>query len=524
MSLCNEMETNGVHGIIFHKAGVDMEHKALYREYRPKTFDEVVGQKHVIDALRNSVKNNRIAHAYLFCGTRGTGKTSVAKIFSRAVNCLLPQNGNPCNKCDICKAILSESLLDVIEIDAASNNSVDNVRDIREEVVYLPAEAAKKVYIIDEVHMLSQGAFNALLKTLEEPPSHVIFILATTDPGKLPPTILSRCQRYDFKRISYELIYERISSLCVQLGVKAEKKALELIARTSDGALRDALSILDKCISVSDKMLSYTDVLALANITDMGLLLDIADALMRSDGKDIIQKIDDYEKNGLDFKFFVTEMLEMLRNLLVCVLVDEPDKLIIADPDMIALMKVTAEGIGRERLTRFITRLGELNRDIKFAHRPKIFVELALLELTGDRSSAQTAPAAALAGDNTEPLKKQTAGFENELSDIWDMTVEKLHENGNIAVAMYLKGTVLKAQNGRYEIIFDLNDERKKKTVEKNENLEKIRSVLSSTLGKDVNALFCVLKDEHGDERKEGFSEAGIKALFEGVPIDIIEG
>lgn len=501
-----------------------MEHKALYREYRPKTFDEVVGQKHVIDALRNSVKNSRTAHAYLFCGTRGTGKTSVAKIFSRAVNCLSPENGNPCNKCDICRAILEESLLDVIEIDAASNNSVDNVRDIREEVVYLPAEAAKKVYIIDEVHMLSTGAFNALLKTLEEPPSHVIFILATTDPGKLPATILSRCQRYDFKRISYELIYDRIASVCKELGVSAEDKALELIARTADGALRDALSILDKCISVSGKMLTYIDVLSLANITDMGLLMDIAKALLRSDGKEIIQKIDDYEKNGLDFKFFVTEMLELMRNLLVCILVDEPDKLIMADTDTITQMKKTASGIGRERLTRYITRLGELNRDIKYVHRPKVFVELAFLELTGEFVTASAMTETVNKEKVPEPVKKHAAVLVNELSHVWETTIDKLHDSGNIAVAMYLNGTVLQAQNGRYNIIFDSSDVQKKKTVEKSENLEKIKSVLSQTLGKEIAALFCELKDEKNKEAKKGLSEAGIKALFEGVPIDIIEG
>ena len=228
-------------------------YQALYRQYRPKTFDEVLGQEHITRTLRQQVLKGNIGHAYLFSGTRGTGKTSAAKILSRAVNCLNPQDGNPCNECEICKGILDESLMDVIEMDAASNNSVDDVRDLKEKVIYPPSRARFKVYIIDEVHMLSKGAFNALLKTLEEPPKHLIFILATTEPERLPQTILSRCQRFDFKRITNKDIVLNMKNITGGLNVEIEDRVLSLIARNSDGAMRDALSLLDQCISFNNE-------------------------------------------------------------------------------------------------------------------------------------------------------------------------------------------------------------------------------------------------------------------------------
>ena len=226
-----------------------MSYLALYREWRPKTFDEVVEQKQAVYALRQSVINRQIGHAYLFSGTRGTGKTTLAKIFSRAINCLSPQEGNPCNECELCRAILAGSLMDVIEMDAASNNSVDNIRRICDEVVFMPSQAKYKVYIIDEVHMLSTGAFNALLKTLEEPPAHAVFILATTEPHRLPATILSRCQRYEFRRIPQEGIAARLSEIALSDHISIAKPALDAIAVFADGAMRDAISLLDQAKS-----------------------------------------------------------------------------------------------------------------------------------------------------------------------------------------------------------------------------------------------------------------------------------
>jgi len=234
-----------------------MAYQALYRKWSPLTFDDVIGQSHITQTLVNEIVHNRIAHAYLFCGTRGTGKTSTAKIFSRAINCLNNHNGNPCNECEICKGILDGSNMDVVEIDAASNNGVDNIREIRDEVAYAPSKSKYKVYIIDEVHMLSSGAFNALLKTLEEPPSHVIFILATTESHKIPATILSRCQRFDFKRISTDDVVNRLKQIIQKDHINIDDKGLRLIARVSDGSMRDALSILDQCIAFGEQTITY---------------------------------------------------------------------------------------------------------------------------------------------------------------------------------------------------------------------------------------------------------------------------
>ena len=258
-------------------------HKALYRVYRPKTFEDVVGQEHIVKTLKNQIKNNNIGHAYLFSGTRGTGKTSTAKIFARAVNCLNPINEEPCNECEICIDTLNDNIMDIVEIDAASNNSVDDIRELRESVKYTPSKAKYKVYIIDEVHMLSQGAFNALLKTLEEPPSYVIFILATTEPHKIPATILSRCQRFDFKRVSSKDIADRMSYICEKENIQAEDKALSLIARNSQGALRDALSILDQCMSFGNEKIEHNDVIELLGTVNIDELFELSQSIIDCD-------------------------------------------------------------------------------------------------------------------------------------------------------------------------------------------------------------------------------------------------
>ena len=260
-------------------------YQALYRQYRPKTFDEVLGQEHITTTLKNQIQSGNIGHAYLFSGTKGTGKTSTAKILSRAVNCLKPVEGNPCNECEICRGILDESIMDIIEMDAASNNSVDDIRELRDKVVYPPSRTKYKIYIIDEVHMLSKGAFNALLKTLEEPPRHLIFLLATTEKERLPQTILSRCQRFDFKRITTKDIVSNMKNICHELNISVEEKALKLIARNSDGAMRDALSLLDQCISYKGENLSYQDAIDILGIANTDLLFSIVDDVRRKSYK-----------------------------------------------------------------------------------------------------------------------------------------------------------------------------------------------------------------------------------------------
>lgn len=259
-----------------------MSYTALYRKFRPNTFASVIGQEHIIKTIKNQILTNRVSHAYLFCGTRGTGKTSTAKIFARAINCLSPKNGNPCNHCELCTAALENRSMNVIEIDAASNNGVDNIREIREEVKYPPTQGYYKVYIIDEVHMLSSGAFNALLKTLEEPPAHIVFILATTDPQKVPATILSRCQRFDFHRITTEEITQTLLNYMKTENIDVEEQALHYIARLGDGSMRDALSILDQCIAFySDETLTLDKVLDVVGAVDNSILFSMTDAILQ---------------------------------------------------------------------------------------------------------------------------------------------------------------------------------------------------------------------------------------------------
>ena len=269
--------------VTFRKGDI-MSYTALYRKFRPSTFDQVKGQDHIVQTLKNQINANRIGHAYLFCGTRGTGKTSVAKIFAKAVNCEHPVDGSPCNECETCRGITNGSAMNVIEIDAASNNGVDNIRQIRDEIQYSPSSGKYTVYIIDEVHMLSIGAFNALLKTLEEPPAYVIFILATTEPHKIPITILSRCQRYDFKRISIDTIAARLSELMEKESIEVEEKAIRYVAKAADGSMRDALSLLDQCIAFYlGQKLTYDNVLDVLGAVDNEIFSRLTRSVIDSD-------------------------------------------------------------------------------------------------------------------------------------------------------------------------------------------------------------------------------------------------
>ena len=293
-----------------------MSYQALYRKWRPDNFEDVKGQDHIVTTLKNQINADRRGHAYLFCGTRGTGKTSVAKIFAKAVNCEHPVNGSPCGECPTCKAIAAGTSMNVIEIDAASNNGVDNIREIRDEVQYSPTEGKYKVYIIDEVHMLSTGAFNALLKTLEEPPSYVIFILATTEVAKIPVTIMSRCQRYDFHRISIETIADRLSELMKAENIVVEDKAIRYVAKAADGSMRDALSLLDQCIAFHlGEELKYDDVLDVLGAVDIAIFSNMYKTIRENDVARCMNLMEDIIMQGRDLSQFVTDFIWYLRNL-----------------------------------------------------------------------------------------------------------------------------------------------------------------------------------------------------------------
>ena len=358
-----------------------MAYTALYREWRPKTFDEVVGQSHVTTTLKNQIKNNRIAHAYLLCGTRGTGKTSTAKIFAKAVNCLNSQDGEPCNECEMCKKITAGLAIDVSEMDAASHNKVDDIRDLIEEVKYPPREGRHKVYIMDEAHMLTQGAVNAFLKTLEEPPEKVIFILATTDPQKLPITILSRCQRYDFKRIKSDDVFERLVKIIKEQGNFADNKSLQLIARMSDGAMRDALSILDQAISMGNGNVDYEQVVNMLGLVTNENLLKLTDSIIEKNVEASMRIIDDIVYAGKDINLFIKDMIHHMRNLMMVKISQKPEEVLDMSEENIELIKEQSGKIRIEEIMRCIRIFQESEEQSKWSSQSRIYLELAVIKM-----------------------------------------------------------------------------------------------------------------------------------------------
>ncbi len=370
-----------------------MSYVALYRKFRPQTFDEVSGQEHVTKTLKNQVRTGRLQHAYLFVGTRGTGKTSVAKILARAVNCEQPDDGNPCGVCDSCRRIGDAVSMNVIEIDAASNNGVDHIREIIEEVQYRPTDGQYKVYIIDEVHMLSAGAFNALLKTLEEPPSYVIFILATTEAAKIPVTILSRCQRYDFRRIDVDTITARMRYLTETEGVRADEKALRFIARAADGSMRDALSLLDRCIAFyMDEELTYERVLKALGEADTTVFGKLTEAAVRGDSGGALRIFSSQISAGVEIGQFIGDYIMFLRNLLITATSSPEDAaaMIDASEEQMDELRGLASGTDPETCMRFIRILSDLENRMRYAANRRVLAETAVLMLTrpeSDRSA-----------------------------------------------------------------------------------------------------------------------------------------
>ena len=359
-----------------------MSYTALYRKFRPDNFDDVKGQDHIVTTLTNQIKADRIGHAYLFCGTRGTGKTTVAKILAKAVNCQHPVNGSPCGECEMCKAIQAGTSMNVIEIDAASNNGVDNIREIREEVAYRPTEGKYKVYIIDEVHMLSPGAFNALLKTLEEPPSYVIFILATTEAHKIPITIMSRCQRYDFHRISIDTIAARLDQLLKIENIQAEEKALRYVAKAGDGSMRDALSLLDQCIAFYlGETLTYDKVLEVLGAVDTEVFSHLLRQILKSDVTGAIHTLEDLITGGRELGQFVGDFTWYLRNLLLVKTSENPEDAIDVSSENLKLLKEESEMVDVETLMRYIRILSELSSQIRYSTQKRVLIEIALIKL-----------------------------------------------------------------------------------------------------------------------------------------------
>ena len=359
-----------------------MSYTALYRKFRPTNFEDVKGQDHIVTTLKNQIQAERIGHAYLFCGTRGTGKTTVAKILAKAVNCEHPVNGSPCNECETCRAIQAGTAMNVIEIDAASNNGVDNIREIREEVAYRPTQGKYKVYIIDEVHMLSTGAFNALLKTLEEPPSYVIFILATTEAHKIPVTILSRCQRYDFRRISIDTIAARLRELMEEEHISVEDKALRYVAKAGDGSMRDALSLLDQCIAFYlGETLTYDKVLEVLGTVDSEVFSQLLRKVIEGDVTACIHILEDLIAGGKELGQFVADFTWYMRNLLLVKTSDDAREVLDVSSENFRLLEEESRMVDVETLMRYIRVFSDLAGQVRYATQKRVTVEIGLIKL-----------------------------------------------------------------------------------------------------------------------------------------------
>lgn len=408
-----------------------MSYQALYRKWRPTSFSDVKGQDHIVTTLRNQIKLDRVGHAYLFCGTRGTGKTTIAKIFAKAVNCEHPVDGNPCGECPVCRAIAAGTSMNVIEIDAASNNGVDNIREIREEVQYSPTEGRYKVYIIDEVHMLSIGAFNALLKTLEEPPAYVIFILATTEAHKIPITILSRCQRYDFHRISIDTISDRLTQLMEAEKINVEDRAVRYIAKAADGSMRDALSLIDQCIAFYlGQDLKYENVLEVLGAVDTTVFENMLSLITDGDAAGCMSLVERLVMQGRELGQFVSDFIWYLRNILLVKTTDDTSKLMdiidVSDESLKQLIE-EAKLVDENTLMRYIRVLSDLSNDLKFAVQKRIKLEVAIIKLC--RPSMER-------GGELAELEGRISLLENQL----EKTQQKLKEGDFTAGAAGIQG------------------------------------------------------------------------------------
>ncbi len=356
-----------------------MAHQAIYRKWRPMVFEDIVGQQHITKTLKNQITSGKIGHAYLFCGTRGTGKTTCAKVLARAVNCLNNHDGSPCNECEICKGIIDGSILDVNEIDAASNRKIDDIREIISDVKYVASTAKYTIYIIDEVHMLTTEAFNALLKTLEEPPEHVIFILATTEPQKVPQTILSRCQRFDFRRIRTDDIILRMKEIAYGDGLNISEKAYRMIARMGDGSMRDALSVLERVVSASGTDITEDSVIESLGLSTQDNVFGIMDAVINNSPDDILKIIDELLANGRDLSTFADSVIKYLRDLMICKVSSEPDKILDYGSEDMVKLKAQCDKLSFEKITNGTTLLSDVKAEAKWVKAPRVIYELAFI-------------------------------------------------------------------------------------------------------------------------------------------------
>ncbi len=509
-----------------------MGYTALYRKFRPLQFSEIVGQEHITKTLKNQIISGRVGHAYLFNGGRGTGKTSAAKILARAINCLNPKDGEPCNECEICKGAITGALTDIVEMDAASNNSVEDIRSIREEVNFLPTKAKYRVYIIDEVHMLSTGAFNALLKTLEEPPEHVKFILATTEPQKLPATILSRCQRFDFKKISNENIIKRLSIVCEKSNIQITKEALNVIAILSEGAMRDALSILERCVQDGENNIDEDKIKDLVGIPKITYVHQITQSIIQYDVDKALETTQTVLDEGKDINQLLWEIIKYIKDLLVYKATNKID--FYNEEEIIKIKELTSQ-TPKEKLINLVYQLSELENDMKWSTQKTIIFQAGIIKLCNKQvevnnnieerlnkiekylkggnisvnarnvvqnstkttmfNNQQTVAVSSndIVKSANTPVNKRdsqttTKKFSNKCQEYWPQIINDLKQSGKIVLYTNLINTTAKEINDMTVGIEFLNGMTPfgKTVLEKPENIKEISNLVSIACGKEM--------------------------------------
>ena len=534
-----------------------MGYTALYREFRPKTFSEMVGQEHITKTLKNQIIANRVGHAYLLNGGRGTGKTSSAKILARAINCLNPKDGEPCNECEICKGILSGSITDVVEMDAASNNSVEDIRNIREEVNFLPTIAKYRVYIIDEVHMLSTGAFNALLKTLEEPPEHVKFILATTEPQKLPATILSRCQRFDFKRISNADIIKRLKIVCKETNIEITEEALNTIAILSEGAMRDALSILERCVQDGVNNIDDDYIKELVGIPKLSYIKQIIEGILTYNIEQVLESTNKVLEEGKDITNFVWELIKFAKDLLIYKTSNKLD--LYSKEDLEDIDRICKE-TDKERLLKIVYDLSELENSIKMSSQKMIIFQAGLIKLCNKEQGNSNADLERRIKDLEEKMKNGVAiSATNQIQNNvrYNAPQQSVNSNNNVAQKQVAKpmssakqGPITKEwtnivndfkNNGKIMLYTNLMNTNAveindmtvgiefpngmtafgKTVLERAENKNELIKQVSMVTGKEMNVKYIDLKAQNQSVQKEDTVESMMSSLD--IPFNVIE-
>ena len=532
---------------------------ALYRKWRPKKFEDVCGQEQITTILKNQIKANQLSHAYLFCGTRGTGKTSTAKLLAKAVNCFNLIDGNPCDSCESCTSINQGNSMDVFEIDAASNRRIEDVRDLREAVKFAPALGKYKVYIIDEVHMLTNEAFNALLKTLEEPPAYVKFILATTEPHKLPATILSRCQRFDFKRLVQDNIVNRLEYICKEENIKADDDALRLIARNSDGAMRDAVSIMDQCAVFGKMNITHDDVLKVLGIVNDEYLFKMSEAILEENSSKAMLLIQEISREGKDMNQFARDLLNHYRNLLMAKLVEQAEDVIDLSKETISMLRDQSSRYGRDNIIRCINILSELTSEIKWSPQPKTILEVSIIKmckLQKDISSdgllarIEKLEEALARGEISitaipedkkakkeekkevkkvpEKIKKaDLKPLSPEIMEKWDGFIQEIKNRKKMKLRTYLalcKPAIVDGE--KIMLCFTRQDSFSKEAVERTDTKKEIEEIACEYFSKPIK-IKAIFEDEAGKIEDEGKDDAGeddvVKKAIELFGEDLVE-